>query len=89
VPECGLTERGWRLFASAVRVCGNDYDAVAALCAAQEEAGEARLTAERVRDIMLRIKCSPHRAAAASRSLRNIFSAAVEFRYVIGKLTFR
>ena len=59
VPECGLTERGWRLFASAVRVCGNDYEAVAALCASQEEEGEVRLTAERVRDIMLRIRCSP------------------------------
>ncbi len=64
VPECGLTEREWRLFSSAVRVCGNDYKAVAALCTLQE-AGETRLTAERVREIMLGIRCAPRRRRLA------------------------
>jgi hypothetical protein len=43
-----------------VRVCGNDYGAVAGLCALRE-AGETRLTPERVRDIMLGIRCAPRR----------------------------
>jgi hypothetical protein len=50
VPESGLSEREWRMFSSAVRICGNDYKAIATLCCSQ---GEPRLTEERIRDIMM------------------------------------
>ena len=55
VPESGLSEREWRMFSSAVRMCGNDYKAIATLCSSQES-GQSRLTEERIRDIMIKTR---------------------------------
>ena len=55
VPDSGLSEREWRIFSTAVRVCGNDCNAVAALCASQEF-GKDQMTEEKVKEIMARTR---------------------------------